>query len=176
MHLKYLTYRTNACGYPTNHPPDKCFELSVSRNQLSRMAPSSFPKHISHIKLGRQLCNTGQSLPSCPDPVACVPRDAGRSRQGQSAGGCTGRNWLCPRCWAPRRGRILRAAVPGAVLGTETDSAAVPDVSPRDRHLTGPDSLLGLFLCSLWDMAASRYQSSPYGKLPTQQSLIRLHT
>lgn len=92
MHLKYLTYDTDACGYPTNHPPDKCFELSVSRNQLSGMAQSSFPKHICHLKLGGQLCHTGQSLPLCTDPAACVPRDAGRSRQRgqrQSAGGCT---------------------------------------------------------------------------------------
>lgn len=34
MCLKYLLCDINACGYPTNYPLDKCFELSVSRNKL----------------------------------------------------------------------------------------------------------------------------------------------
>lgn len=34
MCLKYLLCDINACGYPTNYPSDKCFELSVSRNKL----------------------------------------------------------------------------------------------------------------------------------------------
>lgn len=56
----------------------------------------------------------------------------------------------------------------------EPGSSTVFEDNPRNGHLTGSDSLPALFPCSPWDMTASRYQTSPCLKLPTQWSLIQL--
>lgn len=64
MCLKYLLCDINACGYPTNHPSDKCFELSVSRNRLWWMVWSNSPKHMCYLEPHRYLCHTGIPCPA----------------------------------------------------------------------------------------------------------------
>ena len=184
MCLKYLPRNTNACGYPTNHAPDKRFELSVSRNELSGMAWSSFPNTLATLS---QAGSSATQVKPCPRtltelharPPFC--RDTGRTEQAARAGA-----WRAGAMHRADAGSAQAAAGHRAEAGPcgcsprhcagvpEPGSSTVSDGSPRDGHLPGPDSLPGPFPCSPRDATASRYQTSPYGKLPTHQSFIWL--
>lgn len=90
MHLKYLLCDINACGYPTNHPLDKCFELSVSRNRLWWMVWSNFHKHVCYLEPHRYLCHT--DIP-CPAGLAGLQH----SLWWHTTGWVTFRSWQSPR-------------------------------------------------------------------------------
>lgn len=80
MRLKYVPHDRNACGYPMNHLPDKCFELSVSRNELLGMAHRDFPKSVIHLEPSsnpaaqvKPRCCALSSLPAASRAHAHVP-------------------------------------------------------------------------------------------------------
>lgn len=109
MSLRYLPCDRNACGYPRDHPPDKCFELPVSS---SRERPGA--AFSNTLASQSQASSSATQVKPCPSYLqAPFCRDTGwRSKQeGRAPCTKTGANSV----EALSRGRTLRAAVPGTM-------------------------------------------------------------